>query len=151
MKSGELLSNTHKIAHDYFSELLGAEKELIAQKKNYVNQKFKMLEEKEEYYRQRKITSTFERLAMIKKYYGEFSPQAIKMETKYINNYGKEDGLTTVEGFGSYQQQTGGFGDNDHHTHGFGDSDHHTDGLGDNDHHSAVFGSYNEEGFLNVD
>ena len=46
MKSGELLSNTHKIAQDYYSKLLEAEKELIAQKKNLVNEKFKVLQEK---------------------------------------------------------------------------------------------------------
>ena len=62
------MSTTHKIAQHYYTKLLGAKKDLIAQKKNYINQKYKMLEEKEEYYRQRKITSTFERLAMIKKF-----------------------------------------------------------------------------------
>ena len=110
------MSTTHKLAQDYYSELLGAKKDLIAQKKNYVNQKYKMLEEKEEYFRQRKITATFERVAMIKKYYGEYSLQAIKVETIYINKYGKEDGLTNVD--------TGGFGDNDHKTGGFGNNDH---------------------------
>ena len=79
MKSRELLSNTHKIAQDYYSKLLEAEKELIAQKKNLVNEKFKVLEEKKEYYKQRKMTAYFERLAMIKKHYGKFSPEAIKM------------------------------------------------------------------------
>ena len=95
-----------------------------------------MLEEKEEYFRQRKITATFERVAMIKKYYGEYSPQAIKVETIYINKYGKEDGLTNV--------------DVDVDTSGFGDNDHQTGGLGDNDDHSTVIGCENEEVFSNV-
>ena len=103
-----------------------------------------MLEQKEEYYWQRKITSTLKKLAMIKKYYSEFSPQAIKMETIYINKYGKEDGLTTVEGFGSYQQHTGGFGDKDKHTDGLGDKDQHTDGLGDKDWHTDKLGDKNQ-------
>ena len=46
MKTGELPSNTHKIAQDYYSKLLEAEKELIAQKKNLVNEKFKILQGK---------------------------------------------------------------------------------------------------------
>ena len=133
MKSGELLSNTHKIVQDYYSKLLEAEKELIAQKKNLVNEKFKVLEGKKEYYKQRKMTSTFERLAMIKKHYGKFSVEAIKMETIYIQKYGKEDRLTTVEGFGDKDQYTDGLGDKDHHTYGLGDKDHHTDVFGSND------------------
>ena len=62
------------------------------------------------------------------------------METIYINKYGKEDGLTTVEGFGSYQQHTGGFGDIDQHSDGLGDKDQHSDGLGDKDHHTDGLG-----------
>ena len=133
MKSGELMSTTHKIAQDYYSELLGAKKNLIAKKQNYVNQKYKMLEERQEYFRQRKITATFERVAMIKKYYGEYNLQAIKVETIYINKYGSEDGLTND--------------DVDVNTGGYGDTDHQTGGLGNTDHHSSINGSDHEEGF----
>ena len=48
------------------------------------------------------MTAYFERLAMIKKHYGKYSPEAIKMESIYIQKYGKEDRLT-MEGFGNYQ------------------------------------------------
>ena len=88
---------------------------------------------------------------MIKNYYGEFSLDAIKCETIYIKKYGKEDALTRVERFGSYEHQTDRFCDNDHQTHRLGDNDYQTHGLGDKDDHSAVFGSNNEEGFSNVD
>ena len=64
-----------------------------------------MLQEKKEYYKQRKMTAYFERLHMIKKEYGKYSPEAINMEQKYIEKNGDKDGLTT-EGYGNYQEDT---------------------------------------------
>ena len=109
-------------------------------KKNLVHEEVKVLQEKKEYYKQRKMTAYFERLNMIKKQYGKYSPEAINMERIYIEKYGNKDGLT-IEGFGNYQEHTEGFVNNQQHTYGFGNSEEHTHGFGSNKEDTEGFGN----------
>ena len=61
-------------------------------KKRLVLEEFKVLKEKNEYYRQKNMTAMFERLIMMRKYYKKHSPEAMAMEKKYIDKYGDEIG-----------------------------------------------------------
>ena len=99
-------------------------------KKNLVHEEFKVLQEKKEYYKQRKMTAYFERLNMIKKEYGKYSPEAINMEQKYIEKYGDEDGLT-MEGWGNYQKVTEGCGNNKDDTEGCKNNKEDTENVSD--------------------
>ena len=73
------------------------------------------------------MTAYFERLAMIKKHYGKYSPEAFKMESIYIQKYGK------VDGFGNNEQHTDRFGNNEEHAHRFGSNKEDTEGFGNID------------------
>ena len=57
-------------------------------KKTLISVEFQVVAEKKEYYKQRKMTANFERLIMIKKEFGELSPEYLKMEKEYSKQYG---------------------------------------------------------------